>query len=122
MGPASHDPCDAWRRKGERTAREIWNWLPKLPSPAFLWNVFPLHPHNAHDPHSNRLHTRAERDFAIHFLSRLYVELKPRRVVAIGKDALRALDLLCIPCIGVRHPSYGGLPDFRRDIAAILVP
>ena len=106
--------------QGERTAREIWSWLPRLGSPAFLWNVFPLHPHRADTPHSNRLHTRSERDAAIHFLSCLYLELKPRTVVAIGQDAQRALTVMGIPFVPLRHPSYGGLTEFRLGIADLI--
>lgn len=106
--------------RAERTAQEIWTWLGKLGRPAFLWNVFPLHPHLSGTPHSNRLHTRSEREAAIHFLEILNIELRPKVVVAIGKDAQRALDLLGIPHVPVRHPSYGGLTDFRRGMADLI--
>lgn len=106
--------------RGERTAQEVWTWLAKLGRPTFLWNVFPLHPYESGTPHSNRLHTRLERQSGIHFLQRLHLELRPRVVVAVGRDAQRALEQLGIPCIPVRHPSYGGLSDFRREVANLI--
>ena len=38
--------------------------------------------------------------------------MKPKQIVAIGRDAQLALDGLDVPIIPVRHPSYGGQTDF----------
>ena len=46
----------------ERTANVIWRMLMRIDEPIFLWNVFPLHPHEPDDPMSNRRHTAKERD------------------------------------------------------------
>ena len=40
----------------ERTAAVIWSMLALVPAAVFLWNVFPLHPHEPGDPFSNRSH------------------------------------------------------------------
>ncbi len=45
--------------------------------------------------------------------------LKPRRIVAIGRDASIALNGLSIPIETVRHPSYGGQAEFIAGINAI---
>ena len=46
---------------GERTALIVWRMLNLINAPVFLWNIFPLHPHEPNEPLSNRTHNRAER-------------------------------------------------------------
>jgi len=101
----------------ERTAKVIWASLNRVSRPTFLWNVFPLHPHHEHNPHSNRCHTRAEAEVARPFLQDLLDLMEPRNVIAIGRDAQSALARMNIKAIGVRHPSYGGEQEFREGIA-----
>ncbi len=96
----------------ERTATVIWQVLRDLRRPVFLWNVFPLHPHAAGDPLSNRCHTRRERQASRHLLEWLVSELRPRVLVAIGRDAEAALADLGMAAERVRHPSYGGQTEF----------
>ena len=96
----------------ERTATVIWQVLRDLRRPIFLWNVFPLHPHASGDPLSNRCHTRRERQASRHLLEWLVSELRPRVLVAIGRDAEAALADLGMAAERVRHPSYGGQTEF----------
>lgn len=96
----------------ERTAAVVWRVLGTIGVPAVLWNVFPLHPHGPTDPFSNRCHTRAERDATAPLLHGLIALMKPKQIVAIGRDAQLALDGLDVAIIPVRHPSYGGQTDF----------
>ena len=98
----------------ERTAAVIWHVLPRINAPVFLWNVFPLHPHEADNPFSNRPHNSHERKAGEALLSQLILILKPRRLVAIGNDAARTAYRLGNPrrVIKVRHPSYGGQTQF----------
>ena len=103
----------------ERTATIIWRMLESIGRPVFLWNVFPLHPHEEGDPLSNRCHTRAERQACRSLLVWLLRTLNPRHVVAIGKDAQSALADLDIAAVGVRHPSYGGQAEFITGIATL---
>ncbi|TGV12501.1 uracil-DNA glycosylase [Mesorhizobium sp. M8A.F.Ca.ET.173.01.1.1] len=103
----------------ERTATTIWQMLESIRRPVFLWNVFPLHPHEQGDPLSNRCHTRAERQASKSLLEWLLRNLNPRRVIAIGKDAQNALADLNVASVGVRHPSYGGQSEFITGIATL---
>jgi uracil-DNA glycosylase len=96
----------------ERTATVIWQVLQDLQRPIFLWNVFPLHPHARDDPMSNRCHTRAERHACRPLLMWLLETLRPKTVVAIGRDAQLALADLDVDAEKVRHPSYGGQSEF----------
>ena len=103
---------------GERTANTIWRMLSRLAQPVFLWNVFPLHPHEPNDPMSNRCHTARERDSCAIFLHAIIDLLQPRQVLAIGGDAHKAIAKMGIETVQVRHPSYGGQNDFIRQIEA----
>ena len=100
----------------ERTACVIWQVLRDLNRPIFLWNVFPLHPHEPGNPLSNRCHTRAERRACQPLLMWLMETLKPRNVVTIGRDAELALADLEITSTKVRHPSHGGQMEFLNGI------
>lgn len=101
----------------ERTATVIWQMLVAIQQPVFLWNVFPLHPHEAGDPQSNRCHTRRERQACQHIMVGLINLLQPRSVLAIGRDAQLALQDLGIAAEKVRHPSYGGQTDFIEGVS-----
>lgn len=101
---------------GERTANVIWRMLARIGEPVFLWNVFPLHPHEPGDPMSNRCHTARERDACGEFFHAIVDLLQPDKIIAIGGDAHRAVQSLGISSVQVRHPSYGGQNVFIRQI------
>ncbi|EPR17727.1 hypothetical protein M527_15450 [Sphingobium indicum IP26] len=103
----------------ERTAAIVWRVLDAIRQPAVLWNVFPLHPHERGDSFSNRCHTRAEREATEPLLRALIKLVRPRQIVAIGRDAQLALQDIGIPVVGVRHPSYGGQADFIAGITSL---
>ncbi len=111
---ATHGPVVA-----ERTAAIVWRVLARVGAPVVLWNIFPLHPHEADHPLSNRCHCRAERDVTWPFLLALIEMIGPRRIVAIGRDASLALAGIDIPVMTVRHPSYGGQAEFIAGVHAI---
>lgn len=100
----------------ERTAAIVWNVLAQIGQPAVLWNIFPLHPHEPGDPFSNRCHTRSERDAAWPLLEALIGMIRPKRIIAIGRDAGLALADIGLPVEIVRHPSYGGQGEFISGI------
>ena len=100
----------------ERTAAVVWKVLARIEQPVVLWNIFPFHPHQPDDPFSNRSHTSAERDATLVFLLGLIEMVRPKRLIAIGRDAQQALDNLDLHVVGVRHPSYGGQSDFMASL------
>jgi hypothetical protein len=105
----------------ERTAAVIWSKLTQIHSRIFLWNVFPLHPHESDDPFSNRQHNNRERRAGEELLEELIRLLKPSRIVAIGNDAAVATNKIAtsVPVICVRHPSYGGQTLFLKQISEL---
>ena len=105
----------------ERTATVVWEMLEQIDKHIFLWNLFPLHPFPRDDEFRNRAHRAIERDAGVELLRRLVPLLRPRRVVAIGKDSARALrsGVVGIDVRDVRHPSYGGESLFREQVASL---
>jgi uracil-DNA glycosylase len=105
----------------ERTASVVWALLSRVEQRVFLWNVFPFHPHEAGKPLSNRAHNARERRIGEELLSLLIRLLRPRTLVAIGKDATAS----AIKCrerqdiVTLRHPSYGGQKDFVNGIRSL---
>lgn len=102
----------------ERTAAVIWSILDSIASPIFLWNVFPLHPHEPGQPFSNRLHNARERAVGEEMLADLIKLLAPRRIVSIGADATGSAERVAPNqlTVRVRHPSYGGQTEFLEQI------
>ncbi|MGS1116518.1 uracil-DNA glycosylase [Castellaniella sp. UC4442_H9] len=105
----------------ERTAAVIWQMLNQTQSNVFLWNVFPLHPHEPGKPFSNRQHNALERRFGEEALAALIGLLHPRRIVCIGNNAYAALSRFqgAIQTVAVRHPSYGGQKQFIAQISTL---
>lgn len=110
---ATHGPVVA-----ERTASVFWDMIGRLDMSVFTWNVFPLHPHEDDQPLSNRCHTKRERTLVAPILKELVQLLKPSQVIAIGNDAETGLEELGLSCLKVRHPSYGGVSEFRAGVAS----
>lgn len=106
---------------GERTATVVWEMLEQIDEHIFLWNLFPLHPFPEDDAYRNRAHSAIERVAGVELLLRLVSLLRPRRIVAIGKDSARALmnGLVEVDVWDVRHPSYGGERLFREQVASL---
>ncbi len=105
----------------ERTAAVIWSMLALVSPTVFLWNVFPLHPHEPDDPFTNRPHSPRERAIGEALLAELIAILKPRLLVAVGNNAAKAADRLAriTEVVQVRHPSYGGQSDFVRQMRCL---
>lgn len=97
----------------ERTAAEIWAVLRTIKTPPLLWNVFPFHPHDPGNPFSNRRFASRELSEVDELNNELIAWLKIKRIVAIGQDAARYAERFGVGIITIRHPSYGGVRDFR---------
>ena len=105
----------------ERTAAIVWSILSQIEAPVFLWNVFPLHPHEPCDQFTNRAHNSLERQVGESLLYELIQLLKPRRLISIGNDAALTVNRLREnqEVFKIRHPSYGGQNEFLKQIREI---
>ena len=105
----------------ERSATIIWSVLSQIEARVFLWNVFPLHPHESENPFSNRSHNSLERRTGEEFLSQLILLLNPCRLIAIGNDAAQTARRLSDQhrVVQVRHPSYGGQTQFVAQMSEL---
>lgn len=103
----------------ERTATEIWSKITTVRAPPFLWNVFPFHPHEPESPMSNRRFKSRELE-VVHNLNLALIEmLGIVRVLAIGRDAQQYAKRLGLDVEPIRHPSYGGVTEFRASMMRI---
>lgn len=100
----------------ERTAAEIWAVLAQLDLPPLLWNVFPFHPHEPEQPFTNRKFTAVELKVADSLNRQLIGWLGISRIIAIGQDAAHYAEQFGVKVECVRHPSYGGVTEFREGI------
>lgn len=100
----------------EITAGAVWEAIELVREPVFLWNIFPLHPHQVSVPLSNRRHTQFERDTCSGLLDKLLTTLNPKFIVAIGRDAQDTLNRRGISNLPIRHPAYGGKTEFIAGI------
>ena len=103
----------------ERTAAEIWNVLRVIEVRPLLWNVFPFHPHEEDLPFTNRRFTSSELAEAEALNHELINWLRIRRIVAIGQDAAQYAQRFGVQVTTVRHPSYGGVREFRSGMSEI---
>lgn len=103
----------------ERTAAEIWAVLARLDVPPLLWNVFPFHPHDEGAPFTNRKFTGRELREVDELNATLISWLRIRRIVSIGQDAAAYAEKFGVEVQCVRHPSYGGVTEFRAGISRL---
>lgn len=103
----------------ERTAAEIWAVLARLERPPLLWNVFPFHPHEPDDPMTNRRFAARELSEVADLNQALITWLGIRRIVCIGQDATAYAATFGVEVECVRHPSYGGVSEFRQGMQHI---
>lgn len=111
------------RRDGlaEPTATVVWQALAAagIDRTAVLWNAFPLHPHHAGQPLTNRRPKGAELAATAHVLPRLLSLFPGARVMAVGRVARDRLAALGIDAVALRHPANGGVAAFRAGMRGV---
>ena len=94
-----------------------------------LWNAFPLHPHDARSPRSNRTPTEAELETG---MESLRLAVANRRVICVGAKARGSVEAMLgihvpeaaqasatDPAVSIRHPANGGATRFRTELATV---
>lgn len=106
----------------EPSATTVWGTLQALgiADRTVLWNACPWHPHHAGRPHSNRPPTATERAAGVPVLRTLLAQYPRARLFAVGRNAQASLAELGIDAVPLRHPSMGGTPLFRSQLAAAV--
>ena len=114
----------ATREQGreELTAKAVWGELRRIKEKkVFLWNAFPLHPHEPGEPFRNRKPNAEELAAGRELLGELIVALNPSLLVAIGRPANESTRKVAPEreVVPVRHPSRGGQPKFAVAIQGL---
>lgn len=103
----------------EPTATVVWQQLMAEGREAnvVLWNTFPFHPHRGAEPLSNRQPTQQEIDVHAGVLAELRGLFNPNcQIVAVGNIARDHLLRMGVEADHVRHPSNGGITEFRQQL------
>lgn len=109
---------DDGRISSEQTATIAYRELGALGLFAVGWNAYPFHPHRLGVPASNRPLRAAEIQAGLDFLRRARGLFPALPVAAMGNSAARALTLLNIPHVKLRHPAQGGAAQFAQGLRA----
>ena len=104
----------------EYSARIYWRVLGPYFPHFFTWNSVPYHPHHADRRLSIRTPKASEVAASTDVLAGLLAILKPRRILAIGRKAERALKTVDAEATYVRHPSQGGAKRFEAGVLAVM--
>lgn len=101
----------------EMTATILWSALAELvDEPPLIWNTVPLHPHRPDERQSNRAPTAREIDMGMALIEAVLARFAPDTLLAVGRVAQHALEMLGREAVALRHPSQGGKTEFVRGL------
>jgi len=112
---STHDPPYS-----EISGTIFWKTLLPYYPKFFVWNTVPFHPHKRGQMLSIRRPTKDEIYVHSKILSKILSLFKPEYILAVGRTAERALNLIGSSPIYVRHPSQSGAGEFRKGIENIF--
>jgi len=104
----------------EYSARIYWRVLQDFFPYFFTWNTVPYHPHYRGRPMSIRTPVAKEISMFCDVLATMITMIQPQRVLAIGRKAERALQIIDVEATYVRHPSQGGARLFEQGVLQAL--
>jgi hypothetical protein len=86
------------------------------------WDALPLHPHELNDPLTvrKRKPNKTETSPFGEALRLVAAYTGPRRTIAVGGVARKALKWLDEACVCVRHPSHGGQTEFAAGMQELF--
>ncbi len=100
----------------EYSASIYWKILEPYHQHLLTWNTVPFHPHYIDKPFSIRTPRVSEIKQFLPLLAEIHKILEPKTVIAVGRKAEKALTMLDIDCVYVRHPSQGGATEFAKGV------
>ncbi len=103
----------------ERTATAVWNILSTKANLPLMWNIYPFHPF---DPKTgkNRCPNSEEVEYGKEILDMLLSMFNIKQIYGVGRKAANALADHPKFVDYIRHPSYGGVNNFKKSIDLIL--
>jgi hypothetical protein len=106
----------------EPSATTIWSALHEfgIAQRTILWNAFPWHPYKSGNRQSNRTPKPAERAMGIPVLKALVNAFPSATVAAVGRHAEASLVQCGVMAHPLRHPSMGGVGEFRRGLKKLI--
>ncbi len=99
-----------------RTANYLWEEISAFHHVPFLWNAVLFHPHKEGNQFSNRKPSKNEIAFFKDIFNLLEDAFQFLRVFCIGRVAQKFITSFGVEGIYIRHPSMGGINEFRRAI------
>ncbi len=113
-----HIPKKTQRELGfnEPTATVIWEELidnDVSPFDVVLWNIFPFHPYKAKGLLTNRTPEPKEVAAGLKYVRLMMKLCSNAKFVSIGQSSAITLDENGIENVKLRHPSNGGISEFR---------
>lgn len=105
----------------EGSAAAVWETLYEigLAERAVLWNAIQMHPHLPGNPLCNRTPSPSEVMEGRPAMLALRAAFPKAKLVAIGKKSQGLMNRMGIACdLSVRHPSFGGKPEFQASMRA----
>lgn len=103
----------------ENSATIMWGVLDEINNVPLIWNVFPFHPFKDHEK-TNRKPNKKEIDQGEYFLKTLINLFDIHKIIAVGNTAEITLNNLGYGNTKIRHPSYGGKTEFKKQLIRIL--
>lgn len=116
-GRASSLQDEAYR---EYSGAIYWRVLRPYFPHFFTWNSVPYHPYRDGDIDSIRAPRVSELKANSDVLADVLEELRPERVLAVGRKAEYALDHVGADAEYVRHPSQGGARIFEAAVLEVI--
>lgn len=107
----------------EPSATIVWRVLYAcgIAESTVLWNAVQLHPHSPDEIHSNRTPTDDELALGAAALGVLVQAYPSARIIAVGRNAEKALKAIKIPFADcIRHPANGGATEFAQGLNAAV--
>ncbi len=111
--------CDSYP-KSEATASIFWRIMKSYHPKFIVWNCIPFHPHDPGLLRTNRTPTISEINLYSGILGSFIKIINPKKIIAVGKRAERALKHLNFDYYPIRHPSHGGSRLFEEGIKSFM--
>ena len=108
----------------EPTASMVWSLIMESghsPDQFVTWNSFAWHPYDLKKGMlSNRRPSMKEAEAGLDILKNFLALFPGVKLIAVGQFAGICLGRLGVRAESVRHPAYGGAPEFRAQMKKIL--